>query len=260
MDTISKALSNKNVVLGGLLIFVLGVGITILSFNSFSNSIQEQEREWETTLKFTTENEVEFPYSIKTQQGNLYATGPLYEDSPLVSNEHIDGEWLAIKEHKEEYRPHTETYSCNCRTVNGHTSCSTCTRTVWSWDWAGTSYQRVERIKLLGQEMDSKMFNWEGGWLDGNYVHKNTKEGKHYYYYSSSERSSFSAIPSGVVVSQGFRSDQNGFVVKDIQPDGAGGMKTIRLVVTLLLSFLTLGGTIAWIYFNYETYNDHYIK
>lgn len=259
METIRKALNNRNIILSGLVILVLGIILIIWIFNLFTNSIQEKEHIWETTLKFSTENESEFSYAVKTQQGNLYVEGPLYEASPLVMNENINGEWLAIKEYKEEYRSHTETYSCNCRTVNGYTNCSTCTRTVWQWEYDGTNYQKVERIKLLGQEMDSKMFNWEGGWLINNYQHIDTKEGKHYLYHNSHKRSSFSAIASGVNVAQGFRSDENGFSTLDIQPNNSSGLKTIRLILTILLSVVLVTSVGCWIYFGYEYY-DSYIK
>lgn len=259
METIKKALNNRNIILSGLVILVLGIILIIWIFNLFTNSIQEKEHIWETTLKFSIENESEFPYAVKTQQGNLYAEGPLYANSQLVTNENINGEWLAIKEYKEEYRSHTETYSCNCRTVNGHTNCSTCTRTVWQWEYDGTNYQKVERIKLLGQEMDSKMFNWDGGWLINNYQHVNTKEDKHYLYHNSHKRSSFSVISPGVNVAQGFRSDENGFSTLDIQPNNSSGLKTIRLILTILLSVVLVTGVGCWIYFGYEYY-DSYIK
>lgn len=259
METIKKALNNRNVILSGLAILVFGIILIIWIFNLFTNSIQEKEHIWETTLKFSTENENEFPYAVKTQQGNLYAEGPLYEASPLVTNENINGEWLAIKEYKEEYQSHTETYSCNCHTVNGHTNCSTCTRTVWQWEYDGTNYQKVERIKLLGQEMDSKMFNWDGGWLINNYQHIDTKEGKHYLYHNSHKRSSFSTIAPGVNVAQSFRSDENGFSILDIQPNNSSGLKTIRLILTVLLSVALVTSVGCWIYFGYEYY-DSYIK
>lgn len=259
MDTIRRSLNNRNIILSALTILILGIALIIWIFSLFTNSIQEREHEWETTLKFTEENAEEFPYSVKTQQGNLYATGFLYEASPLVTNENIEGEWLAIKEYKEEYRMHTETYSCNCRTVNNQTSCSTCTRTYWSWDYDGVNYQKVDKILLLGQEMDSNMFNWTGGLFESRYRSVDTKEGKRYLKRSSTKRSSFSVIPRGIEVSQGFRSDQEGFVVKDIVPNNSSGLKTARLIITILLSILLVSGVGCWIYFGYEIV-DSYIK
>lgn len=259
METIKKALNNRNIILIAIGFLILGIALIILIFNLFTNTIRDKEHLWETTLKFSTENAIEFPYAVKTQQGNLYAEGPLYEASPLVTNENINGEWLAIKEYKEEYRMHTETYSCNCKTVNGSTSCSTCTRTYWSWDYDGINYQKVEKIKLLGQEMLSTMFNWDGNWLVNNYQHQDTKEGKRYLYKGSHNRSSFSTIAPGVNVAQGFRSDENGFMTLDIEPNNSQGLKTIRLIITIILSICLLCGIGCWLYFGYEYY-DSYIK
>lgn len=247
-------LKNNNVILIGVLIFLFGSLISFITYNAFAKKI-EVDREWNTALKFNEENAEEFPYSVKTQQGNLYAEGPLYANSPLVTNENINGEWLAIKEYKEEYRPHVETYSCNCRTVNGHTQCSTCSRTVWEWEYDGTNYWKVDSLILLGQELDAKMFNWEGGWFDGSYQHQNTKEGKYYLKRGSSHRSSFSAIPNGVFRQQGFSSTHEGFVAKDISPGKSDSIKTTRLIITIILMVVTLAGTATWIICNYEQYD-----
>lgn len=251
-----EILKNNNVILIGALILIVGTLISITTYNMFGKKIDEIDKEWNTTLKFNEENAEEFPYSVKTQQGNLYAEGQLYANSPLVINENINGEWLAIKEIKEEYRQHTETYSCNCRrTVNGHTRCSTCSKIVWSWEYDGTNYWKVDSLILLGQILDAKMFNWGGGWFDNEYQHQNTKEGTYFLKRDSSHRSSFSAIPNGVFRQQGFSSTHEGFVAKDISPNKSDGIKTTRLVVTIILAVITLVGTGVWIGYNYEKYD-----
>lgn len=252
---LNETLKNHNVILIGALIFVIGIAISIITYNAFGKKIDEVDKEWNTTLKFNEENAEEFPYSVKTQQGNLYAEGPLYANSPLVTNDNVNGEWLAIKEYKEEYRMHTETHSCNCRRVNGHTRCSTCTRPVWSWEYDGTNYWKVDSLILLGQVLDAKMFNWEGGWFDGGYQHQDTKEGNYYLKRGSSHRSSFSAIPNGVFRQQGFSSTHEGFIAKDISPNKSDSIKTVRLVTTIILVVLTLAGTGVWIGYNYEQYD-----
>lgn len=254
METIRRALNNRNIILSSLIILASGILLICWIFNLFTNSIQERERLWETTLKFNTDNSKEFPYAILTQQGNLYAEGPLYEASPLVTNDKIEGEWLAIKEYREEYRMHTETYSCNCKTVNEVTTCQTCTRTYWSWDFDGIQEQTVDKVALLSQEMNSNLFSWKNSW-----IHQNTKEGKYHYYYDSHHRSSFSTIARGVEVKQGFRSDESGLKAIEVSPNNAENLRTCRIALTIFLSILLIIGVGCWIYFGYE-YIDTYIK
>lgn len=259
METIRRALSNRNIFLLAVTFLTLGIILIVFIFNLFTNSIQEREHIWETTLKFTVDNEKEFPYAVTTQQGNLYATGPLYSDSPLVTNENINGEYLAIREYREEYRLHTETYSCNCRTVNNVTQCSTCTRTYWSWDYDGVNYQKVPTIKLLSQSMDASLFDWSGGFLINNYHHVDTKEGKYHLYLDSHHRVSYTVISPGIEVSQGFRSDEEGLKTIEVTPDSAKDLKIARLALTIFLSILLISGIACWLYFGYENI-DTYVK
>lgn len=246
---LSNILNNRNVVLGSVLIALLGIGIAFGAGQLFNNAILEADKDWEKALKFTEENAEEFPYSVKTKQGNLYVTGPVLAASPLVTHENINGEHMAIFERHERHQQHTQTYSCNCDD-NG---CSICTRTYWSWDYVDHKSWKVDKISLLGQEMSSDMIPWEHG-----YHHIDTKEGKYYQYESSSYRKAYDVIDD-VSGSWGFTSNDDGFVYNSsLTGPKSGWLKALKIIVIVLI----LAGTGVGVYFFFtSTYeiNDKYI-
>lgn len=242
-----KILNNRNVVLISVVIFLMGIGLSILASSLFDKAILEVDKGYDKALKITEENAEEFPYAVKTQQGGMNVTGPIIAVSPKVTDERIVGEYLAIQEYFEEYRMHTESYFCNCRTVNGNTSCSTCTRTYWSWDSAGMDTKKVEKISLLGQEMDSNFIPWVSGLEDINLAN-----GDHYYYYRSHKRSHF-AVLSEKSGTWGFVSNQDGFVY-DSSLDGPqkGFLSVIKWIVIVVIILAGLGLAIWNCYKNLE--------
>lgn len=250
---LADTLSNRNIFIVAGIILLIGVGLTCLVGSAFDKAILEADKGYDKALKITEENAEEFPYAVKTQQGGINATGPIIAISPRLTDDRLNGDFLAIEEIFEEYRMHTETYSCNCRTVNGKTSCSTCTRQYWSWDYSGSNKRKVETISLLGQEMSGDFIPWAYGLKDINLANGHT-----YYYYGSSKRSRF-AVLSEKLGSWGFVSNQDGFVY-DSSLDGPqkGSLAVIKWVVMIILLF----GTGVLIYYfinlNYEVV-DRYI-
>lgn len=247
---LSSILSNKNTILASVLLALLGVVISFAVGSLFDNAILEVDKDWEKALKFTTENAEEFPYSVKTKQGNLHATGPVIAASPLVTHENINGEYMSIIENREEYRKHTEYYSCNCDD-DGH--CETCTRHYWSWDWVGSNRWAVEKISLLGQEMPANMINWQYG-----HHAINTKEGKRYIYTDSHHRQRYDVLNGPVEGSWGFTSDDNGFRYNaDINGPRSGMLIALKVVTIILLLIGTGVGVYFFILTTYESYDEY---
>lgn len=251
----ANILSNRNVILISCAIFITGIGLTMLAGNLFDKAITEIDKDYDKALKFTKENAEEFPYSVKTEQGNLYATGEVKAVGELIHHDELPEEYMAIREVKEEYREHRETYSCNCHTVNNRTSCSTCTRTYWSWDYAGSNTEKVDKISLLGQEMASTMIPW-----DTSYVIEQLKSGDRYLETGARKRSYFEVIKPGVSGSFGFTSDQDGFRHNaEIAPGKSDTLKVIKTVTQVILGVVSIGLAFAFAYYNYESFNDRYI-
>lgn len=214
------------------LIFMASVFVSILVGNLFDIWIMDADKEWDKTLKFTEENAIEFPYAIETKQGNLNATGEVKAASPLLTNEYLPAQYLAIREVQEEYRMHTETYSCNCRSVNNQTQCSTCTRTYWSWDRVGSATTTVERVSLLGQEMLSTFIPWRSLF----YEPENTIDGKKYLDTGYNKRSYFEVLKPGVTGSFGFTSDDNGFRYNaDLSGPRSDSLVVMKIVVLIFI-------------------------
>lgn len=252
MDLASH-LNNRNVAFASVLFVLVFTFIACLIGWGMEKTIAEADKDWDKTLKFSSENAEEFPYAVKTQQGGLFAEGEIVPASDLLTNDRLSGEYMAIRESFERYTMHTETYSCNCRQVNGTTSCSTCTRNYWSWDYVGSEKSILDTISLLGQEMSSSMIPW----VDACWESTDTVEGKHYFYHSSTYRSSFSVV-THCNGGFGFRSDENGFIYdSNLNGSKKGPLVVVRvgLVVTFILAGVGLG---IWnVYENWEK-NDRY--
>lgn len=204
-------LSNSN-----LLRFCIAIGVfgLVLAFGStylFSNAIADANKTYDKALKFSTENAEEFSYAIKTQQGNLYATGELQAIGDTVSSEYLDGEYLAISETKEVYTHHTEEYECGYTDSDGDYHSETCTRSYWTWDYAGSNEWHVGGVSLLGVDVSS--VPWRR-----NYVNTSLKDGSRYRR-DGDTRWHYEVIPNNRIDSFGFTSDDNGFRYNpDIRP------------------------------------------
>lgn len=250
---LSSLLNNRNVYIICGAICALGIALICLVNSIFDKVILDADKDWDKAIKISEENAEEFPYSVKTQQGGIYAEGPIIAVSPRVTDERLQGDYLAIAETFEEYRMHTETYSCNCRTVNGTTTCSTCTRNYWSWDYAGEDIKKVDTISLLGQEMNSNFIPWANG-----FVGTKLANGDIHYYYNGSRRSSFSVL-SEKSGGWGFVSDKDGFRYDSNLNGPISGFWNIVRWITLIILFLLTGGLAWWFWYeNYESV-DKYI-
>lgn len=251
----ANILSNRNVVLISFVIFIVNAGITLFVSGLFNKAIAEADKDYDRALKFTEENADEFPYSVKTGQGNLYASGEIKAASELIRHDELPEKYMAIREVKEEYREHHQTYSCNCRTVNNRTSCSTCTRIYWSWDYTDSSTQKIDKISLLGQEMMSDLIPW-----DTDYTVEELKNGGKYLETGFRERSYFEVIKPGVFGSFGFTSDQNGFNYNsEIAPGKSNTIKVIKVAIQAILATASISLAFTFTFYNYQRFNDKYI-
>lgn len=255
MTEIKKYLNNRNVVLLTCIIVVLGCCLGKFVVSIVDRMELDANKAWEKALKFDSSNEDEFVYAVGTQQGGLFAEGEVLPVSALVTDERLGGEYMAIREIFEEYREHTETYSCNCHTTSeGYTSCQTCIRTYWSWDYAGVDCRKVEEIKLLGQQMGGNFIPWDVA----NYYDVRLANGDRYYKYSSRKRSSFMVV-SSASGGWGFISDENGFRYEP----SLNGPKDLGYEIAKWAVWLVfIGGSVALgvanLYYNYEV-EDRFI-
>lgn len=245
-------LNNRNVVLISVSIFCVSILLSLLVGSAFNKAIISADDAWTKALKFTEENATEFPYSVKTQQGGLYASGEIKAVSPLLTNSNLPGKYLLIQEVKEEYREHTYTYSCNCRTVNGGTSCSTCKGSYWSWDRVDSHTDKVETISLLGQEMPSSMVPWE------EYHHEILIDGSRYLDTGFRKRSYFNVTYQGVTGSFGFVSDQDGFRYNPgLNGPHSGWLKVGKVITQVLLIIMGIAGPVCFYIYNYELIDNY---
>lgn len=249
-------LNNRNVIAIGALLCILSSLVGIFSMSLFDEAVVEIDKDYTKALKFNDDNAQEFPYAVSTQQGNLVAEGEIKPASSLLTDPNLPGAYLAIREIKEEYRMHTETYLCNCRTVNSSTQCSTCTRTYWSWDYAGQRTQQVERISLLGQEMDGGLMPW----ANGHFVETRLSDGDRYLDTGHDQRSSFETVSVGIRGTFGFTSDQQGLRYNEsINGPRGDTVRAIGIGVSTLLAILGIAGSVYFVFCNYEPFGDHYV-
>lgn len=256
MGALGLVLNNRNVCLLSLLIIIAGIALTCFSSTMFNKAIQDANKDWDKALKFSQENADEFPYSVKTQQGGLFAEGQIMAASPLITNENIDGEYMAIRETFEEYRRHTYHYSCNCRTIDDSTECDTCEGEYWSWDYDHSTTATVEKISLLGQEMDAGMIPWKSF-----FTMKELKNGGRYIHHSSRLRSSFSVLGEGITGKWGFVSDENGFRYEpSLSGPKDGWYKLLKWAVGIIIMVGSIVLAVMNILCNYEQSDqDDYI-
>lgn len=252
MDLASK-LSNRNVIIISIGIAILGAVLAIFAGSIFDKVITEVDKDWDKALKFTEDNASEFPYAIKTRAGNLYASGEIKAASDLVKNDNLPSEYLAVSETIEEYREHTYTYSCRCKTVKNRTSCDTCRGSYWSWDYAGSETSKVEKISLLGQEMSSNMIPWDIG-----YDMVRMTNGDIYLDRGYNKRSYFSVVSPGITGSFGFTSNDDGFKYNPkLNGPSSGTWKVGKVIAEIVLVLAGLAGGIAFAYHNLEHYDEY---
>lgn len=248
--------SNKNVLWLSILCIVFSISMSISCFFIFEGMIVDATKTYDKALKFSEESKEQFAYSIKTQQGNLYAEGKLYAGSELKTHKRIPGEHLYIREIEEHYNMHTQTYECGSTDSNGVYHSRTCTRTYWSWDFAGLEEWFVDKIKLLDVEMDNDFIPWYS-WI---YNHVDTKDGN-FYHREGNRRWSYSVIDEGIDVAFGFTSDKDGFRYNsEVTPPGLfiGFMKFVKWF--LILGLLAAGIlTARWFYLENRESHDNFI-
>lgn len=239
-NSFNKVVNNRNAVLLSVLAFLVCLGFTAWQWTLWDGAIANDGQKYRTALKFDKSNATEFPYSIKTQQGNLYARGDITTTEELLRDDNIDGAWLAIKKNHEEYRPHIETYSCNCTTDSkGRTSCQTCTRTVWEWEFDRSEERAVGSVKLLSQEFPAGALSWKDyktqkikpdkrqkSWL-GEDDHHIKVDDRHRYYYQT--------VSDNLPYEGGFVSDHKGIRADDSIRPPSGVLAISRVLLTVLL-------------------------
>ncbi len=235
-------LTNKNVILVAAVIAAIGLFLALFLSSLWDNAIVDKDKIWNTSLKFDKENAEEFPYSVKTKQGNLYASGELKSIDPMISNEFLDGEFLAIRETFEHYTRH-ESKSCDS---DGH-----CTTSVYyTWDRTGDKWSIGGDADLLGQSVQLNSIP-----LDKLLTSVGIKGGGKYRKRGFDDRSYYDVVTNNSSGSWGFTSDDKGFSHnKNINPPNSG------LIVAKWFTFwfCIFGGLFGATYFTYKTYEVGY--
>lgn len=236
-SSLANYLNNRNAALISMLVLLVLFGLTAWQWTWWSGAIENNGKDYRIALKFDESNAAEFPYSIKTQQGKMYAKGNITTPDKLLTDDNIDGSWLAIRKVHEEYRSHVETYSCNCLPKKG---CSVCTRTVWNWEFDRNEDKVVPSVSLLGQTFDSGLFGWK------SYKYCKIKESKRqdrglftkddtYIKISSKRRYYYETVDDKIPYEGGFVSDQKGVRAdSSIQPSN-DNLSIERIFITILM-------------------------
>ena len=236
-SSLANYLNNRNAALVSVLVLLTLLGMTAWQWTWWSGAIENNGKDYRIALKFDESNAAEFPYSIKTQQGKLYAKGNITTPDKLLADDNIDGSWLAIRKVYEEYRSHVETYACNCLPKKG---CSVCTRTVWDWEFDRSEDKVVPSVSLLGQTFNSGLFDWK------SYKYCKIKEAKRqdrglftkddtYIKTSSNRRYYYETVADKIPYEGGFVSDQKGVRAdSSIQPSN-DSLSIARIFITILM-------------------------
>ncbi len=254
--SLTEILSNKNIKLLNLLIVIVGLILILVNGLIVDRLILEANKDWNKTLKFNSENAIEFQYAVETQQGRLNAEGDILPISDLLIDDRLDGQFMAVQEVFEEYREHTKYYSCNCRTIGDSTECDTCSETYWTWDIVGADYRKIDKISLLGQELNGNMIPWD----IGHYVGIKLKNGDYHYYYNPWRRSVFYVVNDSNG-RWGFISDENGFRYESNLngPKSETTYIIAKWVINVIIISLTIGGIYWNMTTNIELGVDHYV-
>lgn len=133
------------------------LGFTIAMGIGFSITNLIRERQYETAKMYNTAVQADeaerFNYAIDSRQGNLLGSG-IFTAKDTVTIEELAGEYFRIEKDKERYTRHTETYSCGTEE-----SPRTCTRTYYTWDYAGGDEFVSQTLVLYSREYPSSLFS-----------------------------------------------------------------------------------------------------
>lgn len=132
----------------GLLI-VLSIGFAIRT--AIVNHFYDQAKTYNTAVQATEPDRLN--YVIDSRQGNLLGRGNFTTPTPVRFDE-MNQSYLAVWKIREEYTQHTETYSC------GPKGEDTCTRTYYTWDYAGEENKLPATVRLHGREYPATLFSY----------------------------------------------------------------------------------------------------
>lgn len=135
-------------IMGLMLVFGM-----ILS-DMMSDSIKDSNERYNKAIHI--QDQEIFEYAMETNVGDAFIYGDLIASNP-VSYDTIDGEYMFIKQIREEYTMHSREVSYPC----GDDGESTCYETeyYWTWDEVDREYRSTDKVVFSGAEFEFDQFS-----------------------------------------------------------------------------------------------------
>lgn len=95
-SSLANYLNNRNAALISMLVLLVLFGLTAWQWTWWSGAIENNGKDYRIALKFDESNAAEFPYSIKTQQGKMYAKGNITTPDKLLTDDNLSIERIFI--------------------------------------------------------------------------------------------------------------------------------------------------------------------
>lgn len=142
-----------------IIIVLLGLALLILGVLGIKGLAEDAgyKKQVRYTTAIRAEDGERFNYAVDSQQGNLLVHGEFStKNEDLVKFDEMTQAFTYVERVKQEYTRHTETYSCGTSKAP-----RTCTRTYYSWDYAGSKDLVASTLNLYGRGYPSALFDLE---------------------------------------------------------------------------------------------------